>query len=231
MRATLPSNLPSSPSICCPLQMITFLLARRGLRASLSPCHIKAHTPEPLHRAPGGDLGCMALPASDMRTHSGMGAQQHTHKHPLASTGGGGGAWVHTYPRWKYRAWRDGLAVNTHLHMCSLTWIVPMLKLCPSCPLAFFLFRYCTITSYIHTHREALQHSPRHWQDTWWTHPQWFIITHFRAMPLQRRKLNKQAMLSVTRWPSSSSRSCLSGTIDCTTDILDLNGGRKKRSS
>lgn len=88
MRATLPSNLPSSPSICCPLQMITFLLARRGLRASLSPCHIKAHTPEPLHRAPGGDLGCMVLPASDMRTHSGMGARQHTHKHPLASTRG-----------------------------------------------------------------------------------------------------------------------------------------------
>lgn len=49
-------------------------------------------------------------------------------------------------------------------------------------------------------------------------------------MPLQRRKLNKQAMLSVTRWPSSSSRSCLSRTIDCTTDILDLNGGRKKEA-
>lgn len=55
------------------------------------------------------------------------------------------------------------------------------------------------------------------------------MITHFRATLLQRRKLNKQAMLSVTRWPSSSSRSCLSSTIDCTTDILDLNGSRKKK--
>lgn len=117
-----------------------------------------------------------------------------------------------------------------HLHVCSLTWTVHTLKLCPACPFAFFLFRYCTITSWIHTHRKALRHSPRDWQDTWWTHPQWFIITHFRAMPLQRRKLNKQAMLSVTRWPSSSSRSCLSRTIDCTTDILDLNGGRKKEA-
>lgn len=79
-----------------------------------------------------------------------------------------------------------------------------------------------------HTH-EGAAHSPWHWQDTWWTRPRWFIITHFRATPSQRRKLNKQAMLSVTRWPSSSSRSCLSSTIDCTTDILDLNGNRKKK--
>lgn len=104
------------------------------------------------------------------------------------------------------------------------------LHTCSSCYLSYLssLISLFTVLSHTHTHT-ALHHSPRHWQDTWWTHPQWFIITHFRAMPLQRRKLNKQAMLSVTRWPSSSSRSCLSSTIDCTTDILELNGSRKKK--
>lgn len=116
MRATLPSNLPSSPSICCPLQMITFLLARRGLRASLSPCHIKAHTPEPLHRAPGGDLGCMVLPAADMWTHT--------------CTRTPSQARVHTSPRWRYRAWIDcqwictfaGRRTCSHWHESFTCW-------------------------------------------------------------------------------------------------------------
>lgn len=49
-------------------------------------------------------------------------------------------------------------------------------------------------------------------------------------MPLQR-KLNKQGILSVTKGPSSSSSSCLSSTIDCTTDILDLNGSKAEKGA